>query len=135
METLLGLLVFLLLLSAVLRLCKAIVAGNGRLPLPPGPPTFPFVGNLFVIPRTAPWAGYRDMSKKYGMYFSKLQDPRCPNLRQLHFHREPHMSPRTGADSGRHRGRSDRHGSARETVGELRGQTRAQGCPTVRAAT
>ncbi|TFK80092.1 cytochrome P450 [Polyporus arcularius HHB13444] len=68
MEILLGLLVSLVLTSAVLlvHLYKAIRAGNKRLPLPPGPPGLPIVGNLFDIPRTTPWIGYRDMSKKYG---------------------------------------------------------------------
>ena len=36
------------------------------LPYPPGPPSWPIVGNLFDVPKDAPWSGYTDMSKKYG---------------------------------------------------------------------
>ena len=40
---------------------------NG-LPYPPGPPSWPIIGNLFDIPRDRPWIAYTDMSKKYGKY-------------------------------------------------------------------
>jgi len=33
---------------------------------PPGPPSWPIVGNLLDVPKEAPWMAYRDMSKKYG---------------------------------------------------------------------
>jgi len=33
---------------------------------PPGPPSWPIVGNLLDVPKEAPWIAYRDMSKKYG---------------------------------------------------------------------
>ncbi|KAI0647812.1 CyP450 monooxygenase [Trametes meyenii] len=38
---------------------------RGR-PLPPGPKPLPIVGNAFSMPKTAPWAAYRDMSTHYG---------------------------------------------------------------------
>jgi hypothetical protein len=38
---------------------------NG-LSYPPGPPSWPIIGNLFDVPKEAPWIAYADMSKKYG---------------------------------------------------------------------
>jgi hypothetical protein len=39
---------------------------RGALPYPPGPPSWPIIGNLLDIPRDLAWRGYTDMSKKYG---------------------------------------------------------------------
>ncbi|KAI0670955.1 CyP450 monooxygenase [Trametes maxima] len=36
------------------------------LPLPPGPPGLPLVGNFFNMPKVKPWEGYRDIRKTYG---------------------------------------------------------------------
>ncbi|KAI0278785.1 hypothetical protein BGY98DRAFT_916551 [Russula aff. rugulosa BPL654] len=33
---------------------------------PPGPPSWPIIGNFFDIPKEKPWIAYTDMSKKYG---------------------------------------------------------------------
>ncbi|TFK80093.1 cytochrome P450 [Polyporus arcularius HHB13444] len=69
MDVLWGLLCSALLLGSalpLLRLCKMIAAKKRRPPLPPGPPGLPVVGNLFAIPKTTPWVGYRDMCNKYG---------------------------------------------------------------------
>ena len=33
---------------------------------PPGPPSWPIIGNLFDIPKEKPWITYTEMSKKYG---------------------------------------------------------------------
>jgi hypothetical protein len=41
---------------------------RGGLPYPPGPPSWPVIGNLFHIPKDAPWTVYADMSKKYGRH-------------------------------------------------------------------
>ena len=38
---------------------------QGR-PLPPGPPGIPVLGNLFDLPKSSPWLGYRDICQKYG---------------------------------------------------------------------
>ena len=37
-------------------------------PCPPGPPSWPIIGNLLDLPKDAPWIAYSNMSKKYGMY-------------------------------------------------------------------
>jgi len=39
---------------------------RGGLPYPPGPPSWPVIGNLLDIPTNAPWTAYADMSKKHG---------------------------------------------------------------------
>ncbi|KAI0373687.1 CyP450 monooxygenase [Pilatotrama ljubarskyi] len=39
-------------------------------PLPPGPPSLPIVGNIFSMPKTLAWEGYRDMSLRYGPVIS-----------------------------------------------------------------
>ena len=36
------------------------------LPYPPGPPSWPIIGNFLDIPTEKPWVTYTDMSKKYG---------------------------------------------------------------------
>ncbi|KAH9039825.1 cytochrome P450 [Lactarius pseudohatsudake] len=35
-------------------------------PYPPGPPSWPVIGNLLDIPKFSPWLAYANMSKKYG---------------------------------------------------------------------
>jgi hypothetical protein len=39
---------------------------RGGLPYPPGPPSWPIIGNLLDVPKENPWSAYVDMSKKYG---------------------------------------------------------------------
>jgi hypothetical protein len=39
---------------------------RGGLPYPPGPPSWPIIGNLLDVPKDTPWIAYADMSKKYG---------------------------------------------------------------------
>lgn len=39
---------------------------RGGLPYPPGPPSWPIIGNLLDVPNATPWSAYADMSKKYG---------------------------------------------------------------------
>ncbi|KAF8483917.1 cytochrome P450 [Russula ochroleuca] len=39
---------------------------RGGFPYPPGPPSWPIIGNLLDAPKNAPWIAYADMSKKYG---------------------------------------------------------------------
>ena len=33
---------------------------------PPGPPSWPIIGNFFDTPKDKPWIGYTNLSKKYG---------------------------------------------------------------------
>ncbi|KAI9437411.1 cytochrome P450 [Lactarius psammicola] len=35
-------------------------------PYPPGPPSWPLIGNLLDVPKLSPWSAYAKMSKKYG---------------------------------------------------------------------
>ena len=39
---------------------------RGGLPYPPGPPSWPIIGNLLDIPHDLAWRSFTDMSKKYG---------------------------------------------------------------------
>jgi len=36
------------------------------LPYPPGPPSWPIIGNLLDIPTRRAWVAYVEMSKRYG---------------------------------------------------------------------
>jgi len=38
-----------------------------RLPLPPGPKGWPFVGSMFDMPSSEPWITYNEWAKIYGM--------------------------------------------------------------------
>ena len=35
-------------------------------PYPPGPPSWPFIGNFLDVPKLSPWLAYANMSKEYG---------------------------------------------------------------------
>ncbi|KAJ7080834.1 cytochrome P450 [Mycena belliarum] len=47
-------------------LWKWFLQRRGSLPLPPGPPKLPLVGNLFQMPSTLEWETYSEWSKSYG---------------------------------------------------------------------
>ncbi|PKX94818.1 cytochrome P450 [Aspergillus novofumigatus IBT 16806] len=43
---------------------------GSQLPLPPGPPGLPVIGNLLQAPKEAPWKKYKEWSNKYGPIMS-----------------------------------------------------------------
>lgn len=43
---------------------------RSRLPLPPGPPKLPLIGNLHQAPDKWPWRTYQEWTRKYGPIFS-----------------------------------------------------------------
>ena len=48
---------------------------RGGLPYPPGPPSWPIIGNLLDVPNESPWSAYAHMSKKYGKCILKTRLP------------------------------------------------------------
>ncbi|ETS76286.1 hypothetical protein PFICI_11673 [Pestalotiopsis fici W106-1] len=67
-----GLAVFVLLL--VIRSRRP---SRSSLPLPPGPPGVPLIGNVLQTPKETPWVHYYEWSKKYGpvMYLNMAGQP------------------------------------------------------------
>ncbi|KAI0253721.1 cytochrome P450 [Lactifluus subvellereus] len=57
-----------LMICFVLYLLTALQDHRRRrgYPYPPGPRSWPIIGNLFDVPNRLPWIAYTDMSKKYG---------------------------------------------------------------------
>ncbi|KAI0670980.1 cytochrome P450 [Trametes maxima] len=45
--------------------------------VPPGPPPLPLIGNLFNMPKSKPWLGFREMRKTYGdlVYLRTFRQP------------------------------------------------------------
>ena len=56
----------LVLVSSVLWRRYKHHRARGGLPLPPGPPGLPVIGNLLDIPASYEWIAYRDWSIKHG---------------------------------------------------------------------
>ena len=44
------------------------LSGKSTLPLPPGPPPLPVIGNLLDVPMKNMEAEYHDLSRKYGVF-------------------------------------------------------------------
>ncbi|KAH8900452.1 putative cytochrome P450 [Thozetella sp. PMI_491] len=63
--------VFLLLLSGLLFLVFKFLPRRG-LPLPPGPKTYPIVGNIPQLPTKFPWKQFHEWTKQYGPIFRLL---------------------------------------------------------------
>ncbi|KAI0253709.1 cytochrome P450 [Lactifluus subvellereus] len=57
-----------LMLSVLVYLLLALRDHRRRrgIPYPPGPRSWPIIGNLLDAPKQSPWAAYADMSKKHG---------------------------------------------------------------------
>ncbi|KAH9042930.1 cytochrome P450 [Lactarius deliciosus] len=57
-----------LALTALLYLLLAFCGHRRRKgrPYPPGPPSWPVIGNFLDVPKLSPWFAYANMSKKYG---------------------------------------------------------------------
>lgn len=66
--------IVLLLIS---KLLKQRGAAAHKLPLPPGPPPLPIVGNLLQLPSEQPWKAYDSLIQKYGdvVYLNVLGQP------------------------------------------------------------
>ena len=56
----------------VLVALKLLLKRRSTLPLPPGPPRFPFLGNAFDIPKHDAHETFCDMNAKYGASYSYL---------------------------------------------------------------
>lgn len=66
-----------LVLVAALVLFQAGRKRLNRLPLPPGPPRLPLVGNAREMPSDEPWIWYgTELLEKYGAYSEYLLKPR-----------------------------------------------------------
>lgn len=48
----------------VYHLVKWLIS-RPRLPLPPGPPGYPIIGNILDVPSTFQWIAYHDWSRQY----------------------------------------------------------------------
>ena len=55
-----------LLAALALYLVGRLIWGRSGVPLPPGPPGWPLIGNLFDFPADAPYKALGAMSSKYG---------------------------------------------------------------------
>jgi len=56
-------------LYAAVRAWKNRALTSTTLQLPPGPKSFPFIGNLFDIDVGAPWLTYTEWGRQYGKDF------------------------------------------------------------------
>jgi len=62
-----------IVLGAILLLIKTYIQKRRNpagLPYPPGPPGYPFIGNVLDIPKEATWETYGKWAKQYGVYFT-----------------------------------------------------------------
>ncbi|RPD61602.1 CyP450 monooxygenase [Lentinus tigrinus ALCF2SS1-6] len=75
----LPILIAIVLGTAVLLCVRSYLSWRSRsrgLPLPPGPPGLPMIGNMLNIPKFKQWLGFKELSAIYGdvMHFRVLND-------------------------------------------------------------
>lgn len=56
-------------LAALIFITYSLLRRRRRLPVPPGPPGLPLIGNLFDIPKSLNWVAYRNWSEQYSALF------------------------------------------------------------------
>lgn len=76
---------------------RSLKAPKG-LPLPPGPPGLPIIGNVLDLPKNQEWVQYRNWGRKYGV-FAPLLLISCVSLKLLPNFRRHYLSQFTGATS------------------------------------
>lgn len=54
-----------------------------QLSLPPGPKSWPIIGNMLAVPKIRPWLAFHEWSNTYGMRPPFISPPRLINL--VHF--------------------------------------------------
>ena len=60
-----GIIILVVLVFGLWR-TKQASSQRRRLPLPPSPPSYPIIGNVFDLPTRDMHIAYRDMNAKYG---------------------------------------------------------------------
>ena len=65
---------FIVSALAVVLLWRRTRTARARmgLPLPPGPPGLPIIGNLFDMPTSNDWVVYRDLGVKHSLFIDTL---------------------------------------------------------------
>lgn len=48
-------------------LVAGLLTRRKRLPLPPGPPGLPILGNIYDVPKTHEWLAYQQWARDFGM--------------------------------------------------------------------
>ena len=61
-----GILVVVVLINGIQRWRRSRAGNLTGLPLPPGPPPLPILGNLLDLPKDKPWLTYDAWAQKYG---------------------------------------------------------------------
>ena len=96
-------------------------------PLPPGPKGFPFVGNMFDMPREKLWEGFKQLCTRYGALYISIK-----RVSRLAMHRRCGVLEHTGSTYGRFgKHRRDPRDAGKAGRGHLRTSCDAE-CVSVR---